>query len=215
MVHLVAALLIVPQQEIVTSLWSVGTVDGKPAEFGLAPGGYERYGTDAVFVVGLSKASDVPYVLPGPNDTWASNTGHRLDIAFGLTGKPTRARFALHLSDTHPSAPPRLTLSVNGKRLSDWQSPAGLGDDLVLGKSQVGRTSDWSVEIPAANLRPGNNTVTIGNESGSWAVLDAIRMETTGNARLQPVVPTVKIEPAPSRQAVLRTTDGPRQPVSV
>lgn len=196
-------------------LWSIGTRDGKAAEFGLAPGGYARYAGDPLYLVGTSRDRDWPYVLPGPSDRWAKGGAHEGGIVFGLAGvAPGRGgRLTIDWSDTHPYTPPRLQLLVNGKRLAGWPAPPGAGDGVILGRAETGKASRWTVGIPSEFLRNGNNTISIANVGGSWAVYDALRFEGPRPLRIVPVQRQLSVSSLPQRQAILRTPNGPRQPV--
>ena len=58
-------------------IWSIGEKDGSANEFALAPDGFEDFKyqdfgfEDKFFVVGFHNEKEaIPYVLPGPVDTW-------------------------------------------------------------------------------------------------------------------------------------------------
>lgn len=197
------------------TLWQIGVPDGRPAELGLAPKDYARYGEDPLFLVGVSADRDWPYVLPGPDDGWAGGRAHRSEIAFGLAGVTPGAvcRFRVDFADTHPSTPPRLSLLLNGKRVAQWQAPAGSGDDVIMGRAATGHPSSWTVDLPAALLRNGNNVLSLMDDQGSWVVYDDLRLEGAGGVRSVPVRDAITLSLAPARQAILRTPAGPRQPV--
>ncbi|MDR3689719.1 MAG: polysaccharide lyase family protein [Fimbriimonas sp.] len=196
-------------------LWQIGQPDGTPAGFGLAPGHFRDYHTDALFVVGASRESDIPYVLPGPLDTWAGSRSHRADIFFGLSGAKPRgsARLTIDFADTQATSPPRLQLLMNGRIVSSWQAPAGSGDDVVEGRSQRGMTCHWVSEIPSGCLRNGNNDLSIQTLSGSWVLYDSLKFESFGDLCSVPVKDGVFVSPLPQRQVILETPTGPRQPV--
>ncbi|CAN5395716.1 glycoside hydrolase family 38 C-terminal domain-containing protein [soil metagenome] len=196
-------------------LWQIGTPDGKPRELGLSPKGYAQYAEDPLFLAGSSNTGVWPYVLPGPDDAWAGSRSHRSDVGFGLAGvaKGASGRFTVDFADTHPSAPPLLELRVNGKRIATWQSPKGRSEDVILGNAATGKPSRWTVGIPGSALRNGNNTLSIVNARGSWAVYDALRLEGTGGLRSVPLRDEISLSVSPSRQAILRTPEGNRQPI--
>ncbi|RYG47093.1 hypothetical protein EON79_08320 [bacterium] len=204
---------LIPQGDAV--LWKIGVADGKSSEFGLFPGGYARYGNDPVHLIGVSRDSDWPYVLPGPQDAWAGETAHRGQIVFGLSGvkQESTARLIIDLSDTHPTAPPSLGLVVNGRRLGVWQAPQGGGDEVILGRAATGKAARWTVEIPVGTLRNGKNTITLRNDNRSWVIYDALKLEGSGSLSVVPVERELSFSPVRPRQAILRTPNGPRQPV--
>ncbi|RYG35722.1 hypothetical protein EON81_11895 [bacterium] len=196
-------------------LWSIGQTDGKAAEFRLAAGGFAEYREDPIHFVGSSREGDWPYVLPGPSDDWAKNGRHRGEIYFGLKGVAfdVKARLTVDLADTHPSSPPQFQLFVNGSHIADWHSPKGAGDDLILGRRATGKASTWTVEIPAGKLKNGNNSIALWNHHGSWAVFDAVRLEGSETLETIPLQSEVDLVAQAPRQAILRTKEGPRQPV--
>ena len=58
-------------------LWQIGKADGSSSEFALDGDSYsdisKRFpGCTALYTVGRSSASDVPFVIPGPSDAWAA-----------------------------------------------------------------------------------------------------------------------------------------------
>lgn len=195
-------------------LWQIGQGDGKPLEFGLAPQGYGDYGEDPLFLAGSSSAGDWPYVLPGPDDAWAGSRSHRSEVVFGLAGvgKGATCRLIVDFADTHPKAPPLLDLRVNGKRIARWQAPPGASDAMILGNATTGKASRWAVDIPATALRNGNNTLSIVNGRGSWILYDALRLE-GDRLRSVPIQDGIALSVFPSRQAILRTPQGNRQPL--
>ena len=78
-------------------VWKIGEKDGSAKEFALAPDGYKDFVQndfgfeDRYFLVGYSNpGTDLPYVLPGPNDRWAGSSGgagkrtQEVNILFGL-----------------------------------------------------------------------------------------------------------------------------------
>ncbi|MEI6810153.1 MAG: SGNH/GDSL hydrolase family protein [bacterium] len=103
----------------------------------------------------------LPPQLPGPADAWAGGTNHTIRLTFQV--EPGRYKLRMSFFDSHNSAPPLLTLSLNGKRLIDIQTRAGGGtsqpydkirDDLAL-----------SVDVPATG---GPDSLEITSVTGSW-----------------------------------------------
>jgi len=218
------------------TLWQIGDFDGTDTEFALAPGNYTRYKNDAAYVIGTSKPDSWPYVLPGPDDPWAGSRGHRDSVFFGLTGvhasgtsiplppSPSRHKpsgkgkgveFVCDFVDTHSSRPPRLTLWVDGKRVAAWQAPAGVGDDSIYGYPERGRHVEWTAEIPMGVLRNGMNELQIRSEQGSWVLFDALRLEGPSSLNVTTISPGLAVEPLDEQQIVLRTPEGPQQPIDL
>ncbi len=196
-------------------LWQIGTPDGKPTGLGLDPGGYSQYSADPLYIVGQSQTRDWPYVLPGPHDIWAGSKNHRGDIAFGLQGASKTGTFQLNidLADSHSISPPNLILVVNGKQIASWQASKGKDDNLIEGKSGPGKPSRWQTKIPATAFINGNNTLSISSTRGSWIVFDAITLQAPANVKTVPIKDQLAVSILPSKQAILRTAKGHRQPI--
>ena len=69
-------------------LWQIGKADGSSSEFALDDGSYsdisKRFpGCTALYTVGHSSASDVPFVIPGPSEQLAGNPQGGLLVRFG------------------------------------------------------------------------------------------------------------------------------------
>ncbi|HTQ09233.1 MAG TPA: polysaccharide lyase family protein, partial [Fimbriimonadaceae bacterium] len=214
------------------AIWQIGNFDGTDTEFALAPGNYAAYRYDAAYVVGRSKPADWPYVLPGPEDPWAGSREHRASVFFGLKGvlrtsvpltpslsrnEPSAKRmvFVCDFVDSHYASPPRLALWVNGKKVASWQAPAGAGDASVFGHPEQGRHSEWSADVPESDLRNGLNELEIRDEQGSWVLFDALRLEGPATVNAEAVNPDLAVEPLDEDQIVLKTPEGPRQPIQL
>ncbi len=192
-------------------VWQIGAFDGTAAGFGLAPDQYRLYSADPTYVVGESEPGAWPYVLPGPVDGWAGGREHRGSIYFGLQGKRAPCRFVCDFVETHYNAPPRLTLWLNGERVSVWQAPAGIADEALNGKPEKGRHASWAVDLPSRALVEGANVLQIRNERGSWVVFDALRLDGPSSLKVVPVPPDLRVETLHNDQVVLKTPEGPRQ----
>ncbi|MFE7358215.1 alkaline phosphatase family protein [Streptomyces sp. NPDC057543] len=155
----------------------VGETDASSHEFALSPNRYSAYPStfpnDVTFTAGVSNpATDWSYIQPGPLDTWAKSKSHTFTLSFNLSTAPSSdLTFTAWLEDTHPTAPPALAIGLNGAAVSNVQTPAGGGG----GTSSANNTkpSTLNVTLPAANLKAGDNTVTITTTGGSWMVYDA------------------------------------------
>ncbi len=168
-------------------LWEIGKEDRDTREFALAPGRYEDFAADAVFVVGESDpAKDWPYVHPGPSDDWAGGVANAFTILFGLKQPPSgECVLGVALVDTQEKNPPKLKVDVNG-RVFEKDLPPGAGDDSVRGQPAKGKPQRFEVAFPAGLLKAGDNAIRIVNEEGSWVLYDALSLRAPG-ARLAPV----------------------------
>ncbi len=110
-------------------LWQIGKADGSSSEFALDGDSYsdisKRFpGCTALYTVGRSSASDVPFVIPGPSDAWAGNPQGGLLVRFGVReadpGAALRLRF--DFVEVHSGSAPRLEIALNDFR-TEVQTP--------------------------------------------------------------------------------------------
>src|SRR5580692_11645376 len=100
-------------------LWEIGKPDHDTAKFALGPNNYKDYRQPGFFVVGHSDPKkDWPYVQPGVVDGgWAPGKPQTFEIFFALAvAPPESCRLELHFADTHPRAPPRIRVEIDGER---------------------------------------------------------------------------------------------------
>jgi hypothetical protein len=196
-------------------MWTIGTVDGSTREFALAPGDYAKFKDDGYFAVGRSNsARDWPYIQPGPSDSWAGGRRHTFTVEFGVKSVKGAgdATLNIHLVDTQPAGPPTLRITVNGQPF-ERTTPKGSGNPTYLGNPEQGRASTVSVSFPVSLLREGSNTISIATVVGSWMLYDAIQLEAPG-VEPGPAVET-HVADVRSEQVILRTPDGPVQPLHI
>lgn len=110
-------------------LWQIGKADGSSSEFALDDGSYsdisKRFpGCTALYTVGHSSASDVPFVIPGPSDSWAGNPQGGLLVRFGVREADPEAALRLKLDfvEVHSGSAPRLEIALNDFR-TEVQTP--------------------------------------------------------------------------------------------
>ncbi len=202
-------------------LWHIGTPGHGDAGFALAPNLWQQYarcpgyttgpnnaptnlGTiqphygnhDPFYVIGFSKQSAWPYVLPGPADVWAGFYGPYHDWSGGLrhvgsiafqvrTAAPKgTASLVINLVDTAANNPPLVSVAVNGHTVKK-QLPPGGGDASLNGNLSAAKPYPWRIKFPAEWLKPGNNLVTIGTLRGSWMIFGTIQLLTPSGTTLQ------------------------------
>lgn len=197
-------------------VWSVGIADRSAAEFALAPDrfrdfleadfGYE----DKFYLIGHSvPATDFPYVLPGPVDTWGGtwNTAgwrtHQVNILFGLSEKPTGdCKLVIDLADHAKHFLPLVKVSVNeqdtkfqldapGCDIRTQRKPSHtepIVDTLsITGCYEKATPRRLEIPLPDDVLRAGGNEVTITVLEGSWILFDRVMLE--GPASVQTTYP--------------------------
>ncbi len=196
----------------VSTIWSVGELDGRPAGFALAPDNFRSFLAqdfgyeDRFFLIGHSQeAKDFPYVLPGPADTWGgtwSTAGwrtHEVNILFGLDNKPDGdCMLVIDLADYAKRFPPLIKISVNEQdakfQLDDPNDPTarnrryGTQEPLVDTLSLTGRFTQATphrLEVPLqrGTLQRGGNVVRITVLEGSWILFDRVSLEGPSDVR--------------------------------
>ncbi len=202
-------------------LWHIGTPGHGDAGFGLAPNLWQQYaenpgyttgpnnaptnlGTikpqygnhDPFYVVGFSKQSAWPYVLPGPADVWAGFHGPYWDwsggvshvgtIAFQLTHGAVKgtASLVINLLDTAAQNPPLVSVGINGHAV-EKQMPSGGGDASLNGNLSAAKPYIWRITFPTGWLVSGNNLITVRTVRGSWMIFGAIQLFAPSGTALQ------------------------------
>ena len=153
---------------------------------------------------------------PGPADAWAGGQRHTFLIVFGLSEVPVAGtcRLRLDFLDTHSGVPPTLVVEINGSRFERGM-PAGAGDASIHGDATQGKPTTWALDFPAAALRVGDNELAITSVSGSWALYDAVSLETPSGARLGAVEQGIRITRVDAPPVWLNEAGQARQPVKV
>ena len=193
-------------------LWHIGTPGHGDAGFALAPKNWQQYaespgyttgpnnfptnlGTikphygnhDPFYVVGVSKQSAWPYVLPGPTDmwagyhgpygTWSDGVSHVGTIVFrlGAITPKGQASLVIHLVDTAANHPPLVSVGINGHHV-EKQLPPGGGDASLNGNLSAAKPYLWRIKFPVGWLVSGNNLITVRTLRGSWMIFGAIQL---------------------------------------
>jgi hypothetical protein len=163
----------------------LGDVDISTAGFALSPnhfGDYPaRFPNDVDFTIGTDDpATGWSYIHPGPSDAWAGSSQHTFTLRFDLGQVPDHGlALTAWLVDTHESGPPTIQLSLNGGPTTTAALTPGGGDGYHWGDGADNvangiRPSVLDAALPADQLKPGRNSITITNAAGSWMVYDAI-----------------------------------------
>lgn len=186
-----ASLLLLAGPALGATAWEIGKADGSSEGMALAPNEYQRFlekdfgWEDGRFLIGFSDpATDWPYVLPGPLDSWAGTgamsgtRSHTLTILFGLDALPTgeNLKFVAEILDSHPTHPPLFKVTINGR--SHYQRlPAGGSEGGITGDVSKAKSSRIEIPLSPEDLRKGGNEIVLTSIDGSWLVFDQIRLE--------------------------------------
>ncbi|MEX0904239.1 MAG: GH92 family glycosyl hydrolase [Balneolaceae bacterium] len=188
-------------------IWSLGEKDNSANEFALAPNGFENFKyqdfgfEDKFFVIGYhNEKEEIPYVLPGPVDTWGGTwptsgwRSNQVTILFSVEELPENDHYTLYieLADFAKEFLPMVKVYINGQeeqialewegydrasqrspsRNEEFINKAALeGDDTNATPTTIAIPVDQNV------IRKNGNRVTIKVLEGSWIKFDQIRLE--------------------------------------
>jgi hypothetical protein len=204
-----------PESFPTKTLWQIESVVPGGAEFALGLDDFHlypsRFPDGPLFVVGESDPQRAwAPVQPGPADAWAGSRPHVFEVRFGLDGSsPIGAcRLIIDLYDAHRSNPPKLRVRIN-ELVCDLQTAAGTADAVEMLPSD-NRPQRIVVDIPASELRSGDNTLTITSIAGAWLVYNRLALEVPDETGSSPVRPATRIVSGWTRPVVFRRPDGSR-----
>lgn len=188
-------------------IWSIGEKDGSANEFALAPDGFEDFKyqdfgfEDKFFVVGFHNEKEaIPYVLPGPVDTWGgtwSTSGWRsnqITILFYADEQPKDGGYTLfiELADYAKEFLPlikvyindqeqRIELEAEGYDRKSQRSPSRtvpfVSENALQGDASNATPITVSIPVEENIIQKNGNRVTITVLEGSWIMFDQIRLE--------------------------------------
>ncbi|MEV6288369.1 polysaccharide lyase family protein [Kribbella sp. NPDC051770] len=161
----------------------VGQYDGKGSEFALSPNHSADYPKTFPADVDYTYGTSVPnqdwcYLLPGPSDKWAGSKNHRVRFRFDLDAVPAGdLDLALWLIDSHATIPGSAVLSVNGREVERLTFPAGATKGSLIADSTYPgsplKPAYLERPLPRSLFGPGQNTVELVKDQGSWIAFDA------------------------------------------
>ena len=165
------------------TVWEIGRKDGSAAEFALNSGPYGEVTkhfpeATALYTVGRSKTTDIPYVIPGPSDSWAGSPEGGVLVRFGVQRPQasTTLRLRVDLVEAHNSSAPSVEVRLNDY-VTRVQAPKGANQNYLDDGKTTSKGLYFEAEIPAGHLRDGDNVLSIRTVAGSWMVLDALRLD--------------------------------------
>lgn len=168
-----------------SSIWQLGIKDGKSSEFSLNGKSYKDFPKffpdgSIVYSVGESDVRDVPSVFPGPSDSWAGNPNSTLLLNFGVDYIPKEAsiRLIIDFVEVQSLLNPQLEISLNDFK-TNVVAPKGQNIFFLDNNKTSAENLQVSVELPAESFIKNGNILKIKSISGSWFVLDDIRLEST------------------------------------
>ncbi|MCG2587923.1 GH92 family glycosyl hydrolase [Rhodohalobacter sulfatireducens] len=188
-------------------IWSIGEKDNLADEFALAPDGfedfkYEDFGyEDNFFAIGFhDEKEDIPYVLPGPVDTWGGTwptSGWRsnsVNILFSADEEPENGNYTLYieLADFAKEFLPVVKVHINGQEVryalqaegysrESQRSPARneefINEEALRGEDADATPTTISIPIDQNVIQQDGNEINITILEGSWIKFDQVRLE--------------------------------------
>lgn len=165
-----------------------GNFDRRSTDLRFAPKDYKKipvaFPDGKISVSG--KAPNIPYLLPGPGDTWAGGKSYTLSWDFNFSKRDIRAPktkiyLALWFIDTTKLGG-SLDVELGGFRES-LEIPKG---ETAGSKKGDARRDDgslkpgcWELEIPLTDLKEGRNVLTLKLQKGGWIAWDAMGLFAT------------------------------------
>jgi len=190
-------------------LWQIGTPDRTAKEFrhgddyrqwGLWLKYPEEFPRDVNFVIGKSdERTDWNFVhcTVQKNGEWV---GTKWNVLFDLADspKPGVATLRIALAAAHKAT---LRVSVNGKAVGSRRFET---DNAMMRAGIHGQYSQWDLHFDAALLKPGQNTITLEQQSGhsaqKSAMYDCLRLEVAEAAGMN-----TQLEQSPEKQSATQT----------
>jgi putative alpha-1,2-mannosidase len=188
-------------------IWSLGEKNESANEFALYPDDFERFKyedfgyEDKFFAIGYhDEKEEIPYVLPGPVDTWGGTwptsgwRSNQITILFMVDEEPATGDYTLYieLADYAKEFLPLVKVSVNdqderialeaeGYNRESQPSPAR-NEDFVNEEALKGDKSEatpitLTIPIERDVIEKDGNRVMVTVLEGSWIKFDQIRLE--------------------------------------
>ncbi len=162
-------------------LFCIGNPDGFASEFALVGEGYAAFsrvfGDSVEYTIGKNRPSDWPFVHPAHRDKWAGSSAHPFTIRFNQKagdGKPVY--LLLGLAGAHSSERSKVTVCVNGSELPAQTAPATGAMEVVFDPRQKGNPETMIFEIPAGELKNGENAISVRLDDQSWILYDYVAL---------------------------------------
>jgi len=113
--------------------------------------------------------SQAPYMLDG---------NHALRCEFPLSDAQAKqaARLRIHTADQAETTPTKVAITINGRRM-EKSLPLGLGIQRT-DPAHLAFPATVEFEVPAADLRPGKNTLEVRVQDDGWFSWDALDITT-------------------------------------
>ncbi|MEI7730883.1 MAG: polysaccharide lyase family protein [Verrucomicrobiota bacterium] len=162
------------------TIFCLGVPDQSSVEFGLTRSGYAAFSKEfskpVEFVVGKDSLEAWPFIHPSTHDTWAGSKAHTFTIRFPVKQIPAQPVY-LVVGQVDSLKKPLLTVSLNGREIGKQRAPQGKGVGHIPGR--VGEVATLVFPIPAGSLKPGENTLALNLDDGSWIIYDYVYLGTS------------------------------------
>lgn len=172
------------------TVWEIGKSDNSAQGMALYPNKYDHFVEndfgfeDGFFLIGFhSTEKEWPYVLPGPENSWAGtgNTSgirsHTLKINFELPEVKKKNNFQLIIDilDSDTTTGSNLKVIIN-KKPWYFKLQKGSGNGILTGKANNEQEQLFNISIPQNLLKSGFNEIEFTILKGSWIVFDQIKL---------------------------------------
>jgi len=169
-----------PSQEV----FRIGKPDGSPMEFGLVdvrwPQYLRRYPNPVVFTVGQSQLTDWPYIHPSTHDGWAGSKPHTFTIRFRVE-QAVPQPLHLIIGALAIWEPSQISITVNDKPIASRRLPNEVPVVQMAGEPEMGgQPLPLVFRLPDGSIKPGENSLGISLNNGSWMIYDYVLLATNG-----------------------------------
>lgn len=170
------------------TLWLIGTPDASGRGFGCAANGYANFLKEfpdgrVNFEVGKSEPHQWPFLHPAQRDRFSGQKAFTFNIRFNVdtaraeTLKATPLYLVIGIFDAHPSEHSDIHVTANDTALPVQKAPPGSGQ-MVFRPATRGQIQTIYFDIPAGNVKAGENLITIRLENESWILYDYLALRT-------------------------------------
>lgn len=183
-------LILIQAQAQEKLVWNIGDSDNKGEGMALYPDQYNKFlekdfgYEDRLFAVGYHKVEDDwPFVHSGPKNSWGGTShtagirSHILNINFRLSEvvKENTYKLIIDLLDTDTISGTKLKVKLNEGKTWKFDLKKGDGETLVTGDATEAQQQIIPIEIKGADLKKGNNEISLSVIEGGWIAYDQIK----------------------------------------
>ncbi len=179
-------------------VFAIGAPDESAEGFGLGDADYTSFTTrfpgPVEYVVGKSTARDWPFIHPSSRDGWAGGKAHTFTIRFAADAGQVARPLNLFVGMLAAWEPSQITVAANGREIASRRLPdTAQRVELAFDPRGIGVPTSLAFAVPAGTLQPGENTIAITLDQGSWMVYDYVQL-TAGDRPPSPAAVDLRSE---------------------